>query len=226
MLTLGSGVPAVGDGAMGTMLQALGLELGQCPERWNLERPSAVAGVHVAYAEAGAGWLRTNSFGANAARLAAVGLRDQVREINALAVALARAAAPGIVLVGSVGPSGAAGPWDALYAEQAEALAGAGVDGFVVETIVRLDEGTAAVRAAASTGAGPVIASFTPGEDGRLMDGATPEAAAAALVRAGAVIVGVNCGTGPASLLEPPGASQRRARRRSLPLRAPDCRRC
>ena len=77
------------------------------------------------------------------------------------------------------------------------------MDGFAVETIVRLDEGAAAVRAAAATGAGPVIASFTPGEEGALLDGTAPEAAAARLVRAGAAVVGVNCGAGPASLFEP-----------------------
>jgi 5-methyltetrahydrofolate--homocysteine methyltransferase len=194
----------LGDGAMGTMLQAAGLPLGAAPERWNLERPEAVTWVHAAHAAAGAQWATTNTFGANGLRLALSGLGTRVEEVNRAAVQCARAGAPGLTVLGSMGPTGTARvqSWEKAYREQAEALAGACVDGFMVETIVLPAEGAAAVRAAVATGAGPVFAAFTPGDDGCLLDGTSPETAAEALFRAGAFAVGLNCGSGPESLLE------------------------
>ena len=58
------------DGGMGTMLQAAGLPAGYEPERWNLERPDAVQAVHAQYLAAGADIVTTNTFGANAVKLA------------------------------------------------------------------------------------------------------------------------------------------------------------
>ena len=37
------------DGAMGTMLQAAGLEEGYCPELFNVERPEVVKNIHTQY---------------------------------------------------------------------------------------------------------------------------------------------------------------------------------
>ena len=204
MLTLEQ-LEGVGDGAVGTMLQAAGLPLDACPERWNLERPRAVARVHADYAAAGARWLTTNTFGGNRVRLERAGLASRVREVNAAAVAAARTGAPDARLLASIGPTGSFEPadWQAAFEEQVEALAGTEIDGFLVETIVGVGEGAAAVRATAAAGIGPVVACFTPGADGALLDGTSPEAAAEALVRAGASAVGVNCGSGPESLLEP-----------------------
>src|SRR5436305_580061 len=80
-------------------------------------------------------------------------------------------------VLGSVGPTMArtADEWREAYREQAEALAAAGVEGFLIETILTLEEGVAAIRAAAATGVGPVWASFTPTACGNLPDGSAPE---------------------------------------------------
>jgi 5-methyltetrahydrofolate--homocysteine methyltransferase len=194
----------LGDGAMGTMLQAAGLAPHHVPEIWNLERPEEVARVHAAYAAAGACVVQTNTFGGNRWRLAAGGLQGQVKQVNAAAVRCARAGGAGRPVLGTMGPTGTGTPsqWDAAYAEQAEALAGGGVVLFLVETIVQVAEGVSAVRAAAAAG-GAVLASVTPGARGALLDGTPLEAGAEALVGAGAAVVGVNCGEGPDSLLEP-----------------------
>jgi methionine synthase I (cobalamin-dependent) len=136
--------------------------------------------------------------------LAADSLVGQVVALNGAAVRLAREGAPGLPVLGCLGPTTAASAdWQRLYHEQAEALASAGVDGFIVETIVGVGEGVAAVRAAYAVNCGPVLASYTPGADGNTLDGTSPETLAEALRAAGAVIVGVNCGAGPESLLEP-----------------------
>jgi methionine synthase I (cobalamin-dependent) len=147
----------------------------------------------------------TDTFGANTPRLAETRLGESASELNRIAVQCARAAAGDLPVLGSMGPTGSpdCDTWLAAHAEQAEALATAGVDAVLVETIVRLEEGLCAVRAAVAAGAPSVWASFTPDTDGRLLDGTAPEDAAKAFVGAGATVIGANCGSGPESLIEP-----------------------
>jgi 5-methyltetrahydrofolate--homocysteine methyltransferase len=194
----------IGDGGMGTMLQAAGLPLGAAPERWNLERLDAVLAVHAAYAAAGAAWVQTNTFGATRPRLVVSRLGRHTREVNGAAVAAARRGAPGLPILGSMGPTDEdPAVWVSGYEEQARALGEARVDGFMVETIVSIAEGMSAVAAAAAEGIGPVFASFTPSPGGDFLDGTPLEQGAEALVKLGADVIGVNCGTGPESLLAP-----------------------
>lgn len=195
----------LGDGGLGALLYSWGLSQSQTPERWLLEQPDRIQAAHAAFRDAGAQWLLTTTFGATAPRLAIAGLAGNVVEINHLAVRCARAVAGAMPVIGSIGPTASSDPgvWTSAYSEQAWALVDAGVDGALVETIVRLDEGLAGIRAAIENGATSVWASFTPGVDGRMLDGTAPEAAAAAFVNAGATVIGANCGSGPESLIEP-----------------------
>lgn len=196
--------PLPGDGAMGSALQAVGLPPGIAPERWLQERPEAVRAVHAAHQAAGARWVQTNTFGGNRSRLAEAGLAERLAELNATAVALARQGAPNLPVLGCLGPTTApSSEWERVYTEQAEALAGAGVDGFIVETILGKDEGVGAVRAAVAATLGPVMATYTPAADGGALDRTSPEAMGEALRHAGAMVVGVNCGMGPESLFSP-----------------------
>ena len=57
--------PLILDGGMGTLLQERGLQAGETPEDWNVERPDDIAAIHRAYVEAGAQVIYTNTFGAN-----------------------------------------------------------------------------------------------------------------------------------------------------------------
>jgi 5-methyltetrahydrofolate--homocysteine methyltransferase len=96
------------DGAMGTMIQAAGLEeadyrgthfqehgssLHGAHDLLSLTRPDLIEGVHDAYLEAGADLIETNTFNAQAISLADYGLEAHAREINRAAAALARRAA-------------------------------------------------------------------------------------------------------------------------------------
>lgn len=192
----------LGDAAMGTALQARGLAVGMAPEPWSLECPEVVSEVHRTHLAAGAQWVQTNTFGGNRVRLAHCGLEREVERVNAAAVQCARAAGAATVL-GCVGPAGGdPADWEAIYAEQCESLVRQGVEGLVVETILGVAEGMAAIRAAARTGAW-VLASFTPGTDGNLLDGSLAEFASEQFARAGAGAIGVNCGYGPAEMLAP-----------------------
>ncbi|MDO4743729.1 MAG: homocysteine S-methyltransferase family protein, partial [bacterium] len=75
------------DGAMGTVLQNLGLELGQLPESWNLSHPDIITGVHKSYIEAGSNIIKTNTFGANSLKYP-----DNLADIVTSAVANAKRA--------------------------------------------------------------------------------------------------------------------------------------
>jgi len=207
-----AGGPVVTDGAWGTQPQAFGLPLGECPDAWNLSNPDEVQAVGRAYVEAGSRVILTNTFGANGYILSRHALEDRAVEINRAGVAISRRAADGRALVfASLGPSGvmltlAEVPevdLEAAFARQAEAMAAAGADGIVIETMSDPAEAALAVAAAKRTGL-PVIACMTfdsgPQHD-RTMMGTTPEAAAERLLAAGADCVGANCGQGPAGFV-------------------------
>jgi 5-methyltetrahydrofolate--homocysteine methyltransferase len=205
----------VGDGALGTMLIARGLPSGQAPERWNLERPQIVEDVARAYADAGAELVTTNSFGASPIRLATHGLESQLEEINATAVALARAGAEARAhVLASIGPTGQLlkplGPLDRGRASdgfrrQAAALAAAGADGFCVETMTDVEEAALAVEAIRHEAPGlAVLATMTFEVTPRgafTVMGVSVARACARLGEAGVDAIGANCGTGPEAML-------------------------
>lgn len=197
--------PVLTDGAWGTELIARGLGAGECPDVWNLEFPDRVLEIGRAYVEAGSRVILTNTFGANRIALERHGLAHRVREINQAGVEISRRAANGRALVfAAMGPSGkllglgevTRAKLQQAFAEQAEALATAGVDALVIETMSDLDEARLAVVAARATGL-PVVAcmAFDSGKTKtQTMMGTTAEEAARALMEAGADVIGANCG--------------------------------
>jgi methionine synthase I (cobalamin-dependent) len=204
--------PVLTDGAWGTELQARGLPIGEFPDVWNLVHPERVAEVAEAYIEAGSQVILTNTFGANRLRLASHNLEDRVAEVNRRGVEISRRAAEGRALVfASVGPSGkliitgetTPEELEAVFEEQCSALAEAGANALVVETMADLAEAEIAVAAAHATGL-PVVACmvYDAGRDkDRTSMGITPEQAAHALAAAGADVIGANCGQGVAGFV-------------------------
>lgn len=203
---LGNG-PVITDGAWGTELQARGLAIGEFPDAWNLTHAERVAEVARAYVEAGSRVILTNTFGANRLRLAEAGLADRVEEINRVGVIISKNAARHQALVfASIGPSGkmllsddiAPKELQKAFAEQAAALADAGADALVIETMSDIEEAKLALVAARATSL-PVVACMvydTGKHKDRTMMGHTPEEAAQALAEAGADVIGANCGQG------------------------------
>lgn len=208
-----AGGPVVTDGAWGTEMQARGLAPGDFPDGWNLRFPERVLQVARSYVEAGSQVILTNTFGANEIRLREAGLEKEATEINRAGVQISREAANGTALVfASVGPSGkmllngdvSLAELLHAFAEQAGALADAGADALVIETMCDLQEAEAALAAAKETGL-PVVACmvFDSGKQkDRTMMGATPEDAARRLEAAGADVIGLNCGLGIESSVE------------------------
>lgn len=202
----------VTDGAWGTQLQALGLATGECPDAWNLSAPDKVKQVAAAYVEAGSDVILTNTFGSNAFMLGRHGFKHKAAEIAAAGVKISLQAAAGRAKVfASMGPSGVMllmgdvtpEELQAAFADQARAMADAGADAIVVETMCDLAEARLAVAAAKSTGL-PVVACMV-FDSGAAMDrtmmGNTPEEAADVLADAGADVIGSNCGRGIAGFL-------------------------
>src|SRR4030067_1835526 len=87
-----AGGVALADGAMGTRLFDAGLEYGDAPERWNLQFPERIRGIHQGYLAAGSRILLTNTFGGNRFRLAFHGLQDRVADVNGAAAVILRSA--------------------------------------------------------------------------------------------------------------------------------------
>jgi methionine synthase / methylenetetrahydrofolate reductase (NADH) len=198
----------VADGAMGTMLyEALGQQ--RCTNELNATRAEAVFRIHMAYLEAGAQILETNTFGANRNKLAAFGLEDRVAELNHRGVKIAReareAAKHEVLIAGSIGPLGILQqvrphPPEQIrevFREQAEALEERGVDFFILETFSDLDELVAAVDAIRAFSRLPIVSQLTYSEEGMTYSGTRPKQAWDALRERGIQAIGANCSIGP-----------------------------
>jgi 5-methyltetrahydrofolate--homocysteine methyltransferase len=205
----------VSDGAWGTFLQKKGLQPGDCPELWCITRPADVFDIAKSYIDAGCDMIETNSFGGTRFKLQHYGLAERSAEINRAAADISRqAAGENKWVIASVGPTGKMLIMEEVtpeemydgFKEQAMALAEGGADGICVETMSDLEEAGLAVRAARDNTPCEVICTFTfeRTKDGsyKSMMGVSPTQAAALAIKAGAHIIGANCGNGFERMIE------------------------
>ncbi len=218
----------VGDGAMGTQLQAADLTLDDfrglegCNEILNETRPDVLETIHRAYFEAGADAVETNTFGCNMSNLGDYDIGDRIRDLSQRGTAIARRVADELTtpdrkryVLGSMGP-GTKLPTlghteyrlirDA-YAEAALGMLEAGADAILVETCQDLLQLKAAVlgsrRAMAQLGRHiPVFAHVTVETTGTMLLGSEIGAALTAVEPLGVDMIGLNCATGPAEMSE------------------------
>src|SRR5215813_5046879 len=199
------------DGAMGTMLYARGVFINKSFDALNLSSPDLVREVHEEYVRAGADIIETNTFGATAHKLQQYGLEGSLHEINARAAKIAREAAGDRAYVaGAIGPLGLRiepyGPTSFaeardMFKAQAVALAEGGVDLFCLETFSDVSEIRQAIAAVREVCDLPIITQMTIQMDGNTMFGTTPELFTERLDQWGADVIGLNCGVGPAIIL-------------------------
>jgi len=199
------------DGAMGTMLYAKGVYINRCYDELNLSNPDLVREIHGEYIRAGADIIETNTYGATSHKLQQYGLEGNLHEINAIAAKLAReAAGERAYVAGAIGPLGLRiepyGPTSFdeakdLFKAQAIALLEGGVDLFCLETFSDVSEIREAIRAVREICDLPIIAQMTIMTDGNTVFGTTPEIFTERLDQWGADVIGLNCGVGPAIIL-------------------------
>jgi len=199
----------LGDGANGTWLSALGFHK-QPYDLANAMAPELVIQAHRDYFDAGADFVETNTFSANRFKLH--GLNIDIKQLNYLGATHAReAAGKGRIVLGAIGPAGK--PMEPIghitrqevedsAAHQAEGLAEGGVDGFMLETFIDLEELAAAVAGVRRISDLPIIVSKAYIEDGEMLAEGLPLRCTKTMTEMGVVAVGANCIVGPQRMLD------------------------
>ncbi|SFS31343.1 homocysteine S-methyltransferase [Marininema halotolerans] len=195
----------VGDGAMSTYLYQQGIPVGVSVEELCLSRPDWVEEVHRSYYEAGAQVIETNTYGANRERLTRYGMEGKITRINREAVRIARnSVGEDAYVIGTIGSinAGRVPNYDPreyrdMYEEQATALLYSDVDGITLETFLDLEELLLSLEEIRTLTSTPIFANLALIEVGQTRDGYPLTEAFAALEKAGADGVGLNCRLGP-----------------------------
>jgi 5-methyltetrahydrofolate--homocysteine methyltransferase len=203
---LKAGEILIADGATATNYQEMGMAIGVAPEEWIFDQPEKVRGLHRAFIEAGSNLILTDTFGATSPRLRESRYAGRTADLNHRAVALAREAAstsPGVLVAGSMGPTGmlmeplgeltAAAAANA-YAEQAGALSEGGVDLLLLETFFALEEALAAIDGVRRASGLPLVVSFSFDRGTRTMMGLSPTQVIEAIAPLEVAAIGANCG--------------------------------
>ena len=198
------------DGATGTHLQNKGMPAGVCPEKWVYDNPNTIIELQKEYIKAGSDIVYSFTFGANPIKLSEYGLENSTYELNKALARLSKEAAGNKLVAGDMSPTGKfikpLGDADFeeivdCYKEQVRGLIAGGVDLFVIETMLDIQEARAALLAIKETCDLPVMVSMTYEEGERTLTGTDPISALVTLQSLGADAVGCNCSTGPKEMV-------------------------
>lgn len=205
------GFPLLLDGATGTQLQKRGFTSAEAAESWVLAHPDTIREIQRGYLDAGSQVLYTPTFGANRVKLEQHRIFNKVTDYNLRLAALSKEVAAGCALVaGDLAPTGEflypLGEMQfeelvEIYREQAAALEEAGVDLFVIETMMTLPEARAAVLAVREVSRKPIFVTMTCDENGKTLTGTDVTAALTVLQGMGVDAFGLNCSAGPDTML-------------------------
>lgn len=198
------------DGATGSNLRKAGMPVGISSEQWVLEHPQVLQDLQRAYVDAGSQIVYAPTFAANRISMRNFNLQDRIVELNTRLVKISKDAVGNRALVaGDLTTTGQLmeprGPltYEELYQayqEQIRALADAGADLLVAETMLSVDETVVALDAAQSVCDLPMMCSLTLEADGSAMYGGNAVEAVMTLQEMGAAAVGLNCSVGPDQL--------------------------
>ncbi len=196
------------DGAMGTMLQAKGMEAGTLPESYNITNPQMIEDIHLAYVKAGVHVITANTFGANPNKLK--GMPFSLEEVISQGVTIAKRAAQDQLVALDLGPLGELmEPYGTLsfadayhiFKQQVIIGADAGADLIIFETMSDLYEAKAAILAAKENTTLPVICTMTFQDNGRSLTGTDPLTMVNVLQNLGLAAIGINCSLGPKEMM-------------------------
>ena len=197
------------DGAMGTMLQKLGLNNSDLPEELNILESEKIINIHKKYIEAGAKVITTNTFGANEIKLKQS--KFSVESIIDKAIDNVKKAKGNkeILIALDIGPIGQLlEPMGTLKFEEAyeifkrQIIQGqkSGADIILIETMTDLYEAKAAILAAKENTNLPIFCTMTFEKNKRTFTGCTPLSMILTLEGLGVDALGVNCSLGPNEL--------------------------
>lgn len=201
--------PVYFDGALGTVIQSLDIEIVGVPEELNITNGKSIAAIHANYILSGSDIITTNTFGANSYKLKESNY--SLKEVVCAAIKNAKTAVAGskALIAYDIGPIGrmmkpiGTLTFDEAYnyfKEQVDLLDDS-VDLVIIETMADLNEARAAILAVKENSKLPVFATMTFAEDGRTITGTTPEIMVACFEALGVDALGVNCSLGPQQLL-------------------------
>lgn len=208
------------DGATGSNMQKSGMPTGVCPEKWILEHKDVLINLQKEYVDAGSDILYAPTFTCNRIKLDEYGLLNDIEYMNRELVKLSKIAinessaavhgrkvyvAADLTMTGQqlypVGTMQFEELVD-IYKEQIAYILMEGVDLFVIETMMSLQECRAALLAVKETCDLPVIITLTFNDNKRTLYGTDPATAIVVLQNMGADAVGVNCSTGPEKMCD------------------------
>ncbi len=201
-------LPLVLDGSTGTSLMREGMPAGSCTEKWVLEHPEAIKKIQNEYIKSGSDAVYAPTFGANAPTLERSDIFDTAETNKQLA---ALSTGIGCLVGGDMSPTGlfiepfGDTPFDdvvAAYREQAEALEASGVDFFISETNINLQEARAAVIGIREVSDRPIFVTMTVDDTGRTLSGDSLSCCLLSLAELGISAFGINCSQGPDGMLE------------------------
>ena len=200
------------DGAMGTQLQEAGLKAGEIPECLNITHPELIQSIHQKYLNAGADFITTNTFGANALKMKDVNY--SLKEIIEAAIDNAKVAQKNTnrqnnsYIALDIGPIGQLlEPMGTLSFDQAYEiikeqvlLAKDKVDLVLLETMTDIYEVKAGVLAVKENSDLPVFVTMTYETNQRTLSGCDPVTMVNILEGLNVDALGINCSLGPVEL--------------------------
>ena len=193
------------DGAMGTQLAEQGVEMGG---QNNILNPDKVRTVHDKYLKNGSDVIITNTLTMNPVYIKEHGVDIDFEKVNLAGAKIAKEAAAktGAFVAGDISSTGCMlEPFGLFtkqqfienYEEQARILEKGGVDLFLIETVMDLNEAICALKACKNVSKLPVFVSITfttLTNGGRTIMGNSAEDCAKQLTDNGADALGANCG--------------------------------
>lgn len=198
------------DGAMGTQLQAAGMQAGQIPESYNIEHPEIILDIHRRYIEAGADLIMTNSFGCNPLKLQKSGYDWQMLLQAGVQLALQakQEAKKEVAVLLDIGPIGQLlAPLGTLSFDEAYQIISQQVllvkdqvDGVILETMSDLYEVKAGILAVKENSDLPLFVTMTFDATQRTLTGTDPLTFVNVVESLGVDALGVNCSLGPKEL--------------------------
>lgn len=204
--------PLILDGATGSQLYARGCPADYCQEKFSYENPDVVRAFQQEYLDAGSNVLYTPTFGANRVKLEENGILNRVYDYNYRLAKISKdLAGDKAYVAGDISPLGKfLAPMGNMtfeemvdvYKEQAQPLEDAGVDFFIIETMMTVPESRAAVLAVKSVSDKPVFVTFSVDGNGNTLNGSDIEAIITIMQGMGVNAFGLNCSVGPFDMLE------------------------